>query len=450
LDPRHVLFLRAPTNGGAEALGVDRALPAMASAGWQVHAAPDLGRAQELLDEYPVGVGMAPVDAADDQFRDDIAALRRSDEHVPWVALMTPDARDDADVCRFVWEAFCDYHTMPPDTDRLLTTLGHAYGMTMIAREAFAAPPVDAEEPQMVGVCAAMQAVFRSIRKVAPVDAPVLVTGESGTGKELAARAIHERSSRASGPFVAVNVAALPEALVQSELFGHEKGAFTGAQARKIGSIEASSGGSLFLDEIGDLPLPLQVNLLRFLEERTIQRVGSHREISVDTRVVAATNTDIEAAVGAGTFREDLYFRLHVLRLEMPPLRKRGEDIEVLAHYCFDKFRHEAGPRVKGFGPTALQAMVAHSWPGNVRELINRVRRATVMCEGPFIKPSDLGLSVRPLLAPIATLDEVRAAAEKQAIQDALEKTGTVSRAARALGTSRPRLYRLMAKYGVS
>ena len=230
----------------------------------------------------------------------------------------------------------------------------------------------------MVGVSAPMQAVFRNLRKIAAVDAPVLITGETGTGKELAARAIHERSRRSSGPFVAVNCAALPATLIQSELFGYERGAFTGAQRRKIGSIESANGGILFLDEIGDLSLDLQVNLLRFLEESAIQRVGSPKEIPVDVRVIAATHDDMERATAEGRFREDLYYRLNVLRLEMPMLRARGEDIEVLARFFFEKFRQETSHKVIGFSPEALQSMADYDWPGNVRELINRVRRATV------------------------------------------------------------------------
>jgi DNA-binding NtrC family response regulator len=240
----------------------------------------------------------------------------------------------------------------------------------------------------------------------------------------------------------------LPPTLIQSELFGHEKGAFTGAERRKIGSIEAANGGTLFLDEIGDLSLPLQVNLLRFLEGSTIQRVGSPKEIRVDVRVIAATHTDMEQATARDAFREDLYFRLNVLRLEMPALRMRGEDIEVLAQFFFKQFARESAHRVKGFSPEALRSLVEYDWPGNVRELINRVRRATVMCDGRLIRSADLGFDGRPRAVRIPTLEEVRAVAERDAILTALRGTGNnMSQAARALGTSRPRLYRLMARY---
>jgi len=278
----------------------------------------------------------------------------------------------------------------------------------------------------------------------------VLITGESGTGKELAARAIHERSRRSSGPFIAVNCAALPETLIQSELFGYERGAFTGAQRRKLGSIESASGGTLFLDEIGDIALDLQVNLLRFLEEGTIQRVGNPNEIPVDVRVIAATHNDMERATAQGRFREDLYFRLNVLRLEMPALRERGTDLEVLAQFFFRRFRGETSQKVRGFSPEALQAIAEYDWPGNVRELINRVRRAMVMCEGRLIRPADLALASRSRPVSLLTLDEVRAEAEREAILRALKATGyNLSQTARALAISRPRLYRLMAQYNV-
>lgn len=325
LDPRHILYVaqQSAAQSGSAARG-EEALTAAAASGWQVHRAGDARSAGGLLARHPIGVGVARLGTAlDDSFREDMDALCRADAQLPWVALLPPEARRSEGVCRFVWESFYDYHTLPPDIARLLTTLGHAHGMAMIARTAAEPIVENTKEAQMVGVCPAMQAVFRTIRKMGAVDAPVLITGESGTGKELAARAIHERSRRAGGPFVAVNCGALPATLIQSELFGHEKGAFTGADRRKIGSIESANGGTLFLDEIGDLSLPLQVNLLRFLEGSVIQRVGSPKEIDVDVRVIAATHEDMEQATARGDFREDLYFRLNVLRLEMPALRAR-------------------------------------------------------------------------------------------------------------------------------
>jgi DNA-binding NtrC family response regulator len=301
----------------------------------------------------------------------------------------------------------------------------------------------------MVGTSPQMQQVFQAIRKIATVDAPILITGESGTGKELAALAIHERSRRARGPFVAVNCAALPRTLIQSELFGHEKGAFTDARTSKVGRIEAAAGGTLFLDEIGDLPLDLQVNLLRFLQEKTIERLGSTRQIAVDVRVVAATHIDLEKAVETNLFRQDLYYRLNVLRLDIPPLRDREGDVELLARFFFEKFARAEHSRARGFSHSALERLNEYEWPGNVRELINRVRRAAVMCENRLIAPADLGLERRQSArrTPM-TLERVRAAAERQAIGDALRRSKrNVSRAAHELGISRMTLYRLLQRF---
>jgi len=293
-----------------------------------------------------------------------------------------------------------------------------------------------------------MLGLFRSIRKVAGVDAPLLITGESGTGKEMIARAVHERSPRADGPFIAVNCGALPDNLIQSELFGYEKGAFTGATSRKIGRIEAAEGGTLFLDEIGDLPLDLQVNLLRFLQEKTIDRVGGTEPIAVDVRVVAATHVDLNEAIESDGFREDLYYRLNVLSLNSPPLRERGKDIELLAHYFFKLFISESPHKINGFTRRSLTAMSQYNWPGNVRELINRIRRAIVMCEGKMLTHHDLNLNNPRVQSMLLTLDEARTQAEKDILTTALDAShNNVSEASRVLGVSRVTMYRLMRKY---
>lgn len=309
---------------------------------------------------------------------------------------------------------------------------------------------------EMVGSSPRIMSLFGDIRKVAMVDAPVLITGESGTGKEMTALAIHQRSCRAIHPFVAVNCGALPASLVQSELFGYEKGAFTGANQSKIGRIEAAAGGTLFLDEIGDLPFEMQVNLLRFFHGKTIQRVGSNKEIPLDARIIAATHVDLEKAVGEGRFREDLYYRLNALNVKMPPLRERREDIELLAKYYFDRFTNEKGRHVKGFTSEALNAMRHHDWPGNVRELINRIRRAMVMSENHLVNATDLGLTpvksnINLPCNRIIPLDEAKAEAEKEAVGNALNLTeNNVSRAARELRVSRMTLYRLMEKHHIN
>jgi DNA-binding NtrC family response regulator len=308
--------------------------------------------------------------------------------------------------------------------------------------------PESADEFYMVGASAPMRAVFENIRRYAASDVPVLVTGESGTGKELAARAIHERSTRKAGPFIAINCAALPPTLVASELFGHEKGAFTGALARKIGRLEMAQGGTVFLDEIGDLPLDLQGHLLRFLQEKVIERVGGRQSTPVDARVVAATNVDLQRAIPAGRFREDLFYRLHVLTLTMPALRERGDDLMLLARYLLRKFRREMGAPVEDFEASAVAAIAAHAWPGNVRELIACVRRGVVLAEGRLVTANDL--RIQSQLAPMQADGARFAPIDAGRLRDALTRNRfNVSRAARELKISRVTFYRLMRRFGV-
>jgi DNA-binding NtrC family response regulator len=301
----------------------------------------------------------------------------------------------------------------------------------------------------LVGNSAPMRELFAVLPKLAKTRAPVLITGESGTGKELIARAIHLESSRAQAPFIAVNCAALPDTLIQSELFGHEKGAFTGAHRRRIGKFEAAHGGTILLDEIGDLPIQMQVNLLRCLETQTIDRVGGGDSISVDVRIITATHVDLEAAVKAGVFREDLYYRLNVLGIVAPPLRYRGNDIELIAEYFFERFTDEMSrQRLGGFSDDARLALRQWHWPGNVRELRNRVQKATAMCDEGPVSREDLGLERRAFPRENMTLDEARTAAEMRAILTALDRTsGNITVAADQLGVCRMTLYRLMKKH---
>ncbi|MHB1202095.1 MAG: sigma-54 dependent transcriptional regulator [Acidithiobacillus sp.] len=423
--------------------------------GWHLQLAQEVGELQKLLATAEFKVGIVALDPKDilDNGRSVESTIAKADQ-IRWIALLPKEAVDLHPLRELISGLFYDYHTLPIDLDRLLLTLGHALGMAEIAADALV--PEEREvrnngETEMVGASPQMQRVYREIRKVAGVDAPVLITGESGTGKELAAQAIHERSTRAGGAFIAVNCGALPASLIQSELFGHEKGSFTGAHQRKIGRIEVAAGGTLFLDEIGDLPLGLQANLLRFLQEKTIQRVGGHEDISVDVRVIAATHVNLEAAIREGRFREDLYYRLNVLQIKMPALRERIGDIPLLAQYIFRRFADEKGRRVKGFSADALHTMAHYDWPGNVRELINRVRRAMVMCDKFLIAPADLGLERRNSSRTVVTLGEARDKAEIDTIHTALaQNRGSVSLAARQLGVSRVTLYRLMEKHGVS
>ena len=293
---------------------------------------------------------------------------------------------------------------------------------------------------------AEMLKVTRTIERVAPADVSVMLLGASGTGKELLARGLHD-ASRRKGEFVAINCAAIPETLLESELFGHEKGAFTGAVKTTEGKIEQAQGGTLFLDEIGDVPLPLQVKLLRFLQERVIERIGGRRPIAVDTRVVCATHQDIDAMVAAGTFREDLYYRLAEIVVRIPSLAERPGDAGLLARHLLHKQATAMKLGGKSFAPDALDAIEAWHWPGNVRELENRVKRAAIMADGKLVTAADLDLAAPDEAGPI-NLKAVREAADRRAIVQALSRTdGNISGTARLLGISRPTLYDLMKAY---
>jgi two-component system, NtrC family, response regulator len=303
----------------------------------------------------------------------------------------------------------------------------------------------------MVGASPQMQSVFSFIRKVARTSAPVLILGESGTGKEMVARALHRRSAHHQGPFIAINCSAIPENLLESELFGHEKGAFTGAHAQRKGHIESAAGGTLFLDEIGDLPAPLQVKLLRFLQEKRFQRVGGRQEIESDTRVIAATNVQLREMVANGRFREDLYFRLAVVVVKVPALREREDDVGLLAGAFLQRYGVEHGKPAAAFAPDALRAMKLYEWPGNVRELQNRVQRAVIMGDGKRLTVSDLELTDVVRALPPLSLKGARENVEREMVRDALRRhRGKITSAALELGISRPTLYELMEKLGIA
>jgi two-component system NtrC family response regulator len=278
----------------------------------------------------------------------------------------------------------------------------------------------------------------------------MLIQGESGTGKELLAKAIHSNSPRRNRPLVAINCGAIPETLLESELFGHEKGAYTGAHIQRKGKLELADGGTLFLDEIGEMSLLLQVKLLRFLQERDIERVGGRQMIRVDARVIAATNKDIKAELQAGRFREDLYYRLSVVNLRLPPLRERGEDMVIIANAFLRRGCQEHRRKLRFSGET-LEAMGRYAWPGNIRELENAVQRAVIMARGRFIEPADLGIDVDMTTEELPSLRVTRGRAEREALVDALTKTrGNISQAAKHLGVSRPTFHGLLDKFGVN
>jgi two-component system NtrC family response regulator len=292
--------------------------------------------------------------------------------------------------------------------------------------------------------------VARTIERVANADVSVMLLGASGTGKELLARGLHDASRRSGGQFVAINCAAIPENLLEAELFGYEKGAFTGAIKTTEGKIELAHGGTLFLDEVGDIPLPLQVKLLRFLQERVIERIGGRRQIAVDTRIVCATHQDLPAMIQAASFREDLYYRLAEIVVRIPSLAERHGDATLLAKHFLHLFSREMNPNVRGFAAGALDAINDWKWPGNVRELENRMKRAVIMADGKLITAEDLDLGPRDAQALPVNLKAAREETDRRIIRQALARTeSNISSAARLLGISRPTLYDLLKQYGL-
>jgi two-component system NtrC family response regulator len=345
-----------------------------------------------------------------------------------------------------------DYYQKPIDVDVLKLILDRACQIAALEAENRRLASL-AEHSPIEGIIAADDATLklcRTVEKIAPADISVLILGESGTGKELFARAVHNLGPRAQGRFVAINCAAIPENLLESELFGYEKGAFTGAHKQTPGKVELASGGTLFLDEIGDMPASLQAKLLRFLQERVVERVGGREEIPVDVRVVCATNQDLDALIKEGRFRQDLFYRIGEVTLVVPPLRDRVGGISMLAQVFLQRFARGHGRAVRGFASDALAAMDAYGWPGNVRELESKVKTAVIMAEGSIITAAELGLPAASGDRPDLNLREVRSRAERRAVRQALAVCdGNISAAAELLGVTRPTLYDLLGKLGL-
>ena len=346
-----------------------------------------------------------------------------------------------------------DIFPKPVDLEELKVVLHRVYRRIELEKESIEerklGERISFEE--IIGSSRPMREIFAAVGKVAATDVPVLITGESGTGKELIANAIHNRSPRKNGPFIAINCGAIPDTLIESELFGHEKGSFTGATVQRRGKLEYAHGGTLFLDEIGELAPELQVKILRFLQEKVIERVGGRQLIHIDSRVIAATNQNLEDEVKANRFREDLYFRLAVVKIALPPLRERENDVVELAEHLVKAFAKELNKPPKKFSRLALEAIRRHDWPGNVRELQNRVKRALVLADTPIIGPAELELET-PDLEPAApsTLKEAKEAFERDILINALrDNNNNISKTAKALGISRPTLYDLMSRYGL-
>jgi len=347
-----------------------------------------------------------------------------------------------------------DFYQKPVDIEALGLIVRRALHLQRIESENRTLATRSDESNRVLGglITAApeMVKVARTIERVANTKVSVMLLGASGTGKELLAKGLHEASDRARGNFVAINCAAIPENLLESELFGHEKGAFTGAVKTTEGKIELANGGTLFLDEVGDIPLPLQVKLLRFLQERTIERIGGRKSIAVDTRIVCATHQDLEAMIGDGRFREDLFYRLAEIVVKIPSLAERAGDAALLAKAFQQRFSREMNPQVKGFAPDALAAIDAWGWPGNVRELENRIKRAVIMAEGKLIGAEDLDLAAGDADETPLNLKAAREQADRKVIRHALARSeGNISNTARLLGISRPTLYDLLKQYDI-
>lgn len=360
--------------------------------------------------------------------------------------------RDRANALKAIAMGAYDFHQKPPDAATLALVIARARTLHAMQQENRRMMQIEADSP-LAGIITrdpAMLKLCRNVEKIAPSSASVMLLGDSGSGKELVARGLHGLSGRRDKRFVAINCAAIPEQLLESELFGHEKGAFTGAQRQSIGKLEMAHGGTFFLDEIGDMALPLQAKLLRFLQERVIERVGGRQEIAIDVRIVCATHQDLKALAKEGRFREDLYYRLGEIVLAIPPLRERAGDCALLAHHFKHRFSASEARPALSFSADAIAALEAHAWPGNVRELENCIRRAVVMADGAQITLADLDLPAIEAVEENLNLRQARDAAEYKVMVKALARVdGNIVRAAELLGISRPTLYDLMNHHGL-
>ncbi len=422
---------------------------------YDVSVAGDRTRAAAAVQEAPpeivtLDLGLPPTpDTAEEGLRalEDILAVAPDAK----VIIITGNG-DRANAVAAVERGAFDYHLKPVNLDDLKVVLRRATYLRQLERESEEQARQREDSirfTDILGSTPKMREIFGVIQRVAKTDATVLCEGESGTGKELVARAVHTHSPRKSGPFVAINCGAIPETLLESELFGHERGSFTGAHAQRKGKIEMATGGTLFLDEITEMSLPLQVKLLRFLQQREIERVGGREVIPIDVRVVAATNQSLDEALRGGRFREDLYYRLSVVTIHLPPLRERGEDVVLLAN-AFLRRNAQALKRKVRFSPEALEAIVKYQWPGNIRELENKVHRAVIMATSRIIGSADLDLNPSAVIDALPTLREARDQSERRLIVNALVRSrGNISRAARVLDISRPTFHDMLVKHSI-
>jgi two-component system NtrC family response regulator len=360
--------------------------------------------------------------------------------------------QDHANAVKAIGMGAYDFHQKPCDPEMLSLVVERAFRLHALQQENRCLRETQADSP-LSGIITrdpGLLKVCRNVEKVAPSDVTVMLLGDSGTGKEVLAKALHQLSPRQGMRFVAINCAAIPENLLESELFGYEKGAYTGAVKQTIGKIELANGGTFFLDEVGDLPMALQAKLLRFLQERVIERIGGREEIPVNVRIVCATHQNLKDLIAAGRFREDLFYRLSEIVISIPPLRARVGDAALLAHHFKNKFSSQEGRPSMIFSPEALVAIEHYPWPGNVREMENCIKRAVIMADGPVISWEDLGLSASPVTDEPINLRQVREEADHKAVLKALARVdGNVAKAAELLGVSRPTFYDLMNRHGI-
>jgi two-component system NtrC family response regulator len=423
--------------------------------GYEVVIAGDRESALAEMHKYQAPVvtldlGLPPDPANASEGLATLEAIRAEFPHTKVIVVTGNDDRDNA--VHAVSLGAYDFYQKPVDPEILGIIIDRAYSLFELEQEYRKLQEETRSSLNgIIGSSTLMQQACRMVEKVAPTGVTTLLLGESGTGKELFAHALHALSPRKDGPFVAINCAAIPEALLESELFGYEKGAFTGANKQTMGKIEYADGGTFFLDEVGDLPASLQAKMLRFLQERVIERVGGRKEMPVDVRVICATHQDLKQLISEGAFREDLYYRISEISIQIPPLREREGDELMLARVFLERFAKEHGQNIKGFSPEAMRAIENYNWPGNVRELENKVKRAVIMADGDQICVEDLELSDASEVEPmLLDLRHVREEAERLAIQRALTLSNdNLSQAATFLGVSRPTMYDLLNKYGL-
>ncbi|MGB5101795.1 MAG: PEP-CTERM-box response regulator transcription factor [Steroidobacteraceae bacterium] len=425
---------------------------------YEVLAATDRATAMAALRRHEPGVVLQDLGLPPDAegVSEGFACLLETLKAAPLTKVIVVTGQlDKQNAVRAVGMGAYDFYQKPVDTDVLRLLVQRAFNIHDLEERNRALMQRQGSMPLegVIAISDSMMKACRTVEKVAPTNASVLLLGDSGTGKELLARAVHSLSPRADKPFVAINCAAIPDTLLESELFGYEKGAFTGAVKQTQGKFEHANGGTLFLDEIGDMPLSLQAKLLRFLQDRVVERIGGRERIPVDVRIVCATNKDLPAIIKSGEFREDLYYRISEVTVHIPPLRDRAGDAAVIAQAILDRRAREHSRPIKGFTPEALKAIESYPWPGNIRELENRINGAVIMTEGKYVSVEDLGLPASEEGADLSWLNlrVARARAERDAIRQALAVAGwNLSRTAELLGITRPTLYDLLEKNDIA